>query len=221
MHPAVVFLAGVTLVALAFVVARRFTRERRLARAIRDARVVRVAQAKDGAIVRIVGRLRPEGPALRAPFTGRPCAHYDAVVEERWLRDRGEVEWLPLGRETASRSFALEDDTGRALVETSRFEVLVVLDREVREEELEPELARAFLARYGEDRASGRVLRFREGVLEGGEKVTVLGRARWESGEGGAKRLVIRAIEGGTVRASDDPGVVMAGARVSMFPPDR
>lgn len=191
-----------------------FARDRRNRRAIVATPVVKVGSVQEGQTVRITGRLQHGPSTLEAPFSGRTCAHYDALLEERSL-DAGKEVWSILARETASRPFFIDDGTGRARIDTTRFEGIIDRDRQKTMGPLDREKALAFLSKHGHaaEMPPGRVLRYREGVLEANERVTVLGTARFETHDG-EKFVVIGASEGASVRASDDPTLT-----VTMRPP--
>lgn len=195
----------------------------RTLRALRAAPRVRIADAPDGQLVRIVGQLRAPEAALSAPLSGRACTHYEIVVEEHVKRGKSS-SWRTLFRESETRDFSLDDGGGTAIVETDHLEVALVQDHHQRSgtfEDASPALE-ALLARHGHSSTGllgfNRTIRYREGVLEPGEEVSVLGWARWEDdpeagldpsrggyrGSARKKRLVIHAAEG-PVRASDDP----------------
>lgn len=185
-----------------------FGRDKRVARALSAAPMVKIGEAKHGDVVRVTGKLVHGAATLEAPFSRRECAHYDALVEERWI-DHGQEAWGALAHEAASRNFVVTDETGSVTVDTSRFEAFVTKDHHRAKGDLDGAKAEAFLAKHGRPSALApdRVLRYLEGVLEAGEVVTVLGRVTHEDHDG-KKVVMIRAPEGGVVRASDDPGLV-------------
>jgi hypothetical protein len=203
-----------------------FSEHARRIRELVSVDATRIADAKSGDIVRIVGVLRRAGhdevKLLRAPLTGRKCAHYDVRVLELVSHGKN-TSWVERISEVASQPFIVEDPSGRALVETARFECAIIRDGNRRSgtfHDATPAMEE-ILARHGMVSTGvlglNRSLRYEEGVLEPGERVTVMGRARWEddpeatAGEGGGYRTSARkqrlVIEAGTraVRASDDP----------------
>ncbi|MDQ3030843.1 MAG: E3 ubiquitin ligase family protein [Myxococcota bacterium] len=205
-----------------------FSPRQRSLRAIRSVPRVPIAEAVEGSIVRIVGHLRPHSPLLAAPISGRSCAQFDLLIEEHVNRGKSHHR-KTLVHETASCDFLVEDETGRALVETAHLEAVVVFDHHQRSGFLSdptPELE-SILTRHGHSSTTlfglNRTITYREGVLEPGELVAVLGRARWEDDpEPGAidaqrggyrdssrrRRLVLERGELGPVRASDDPSAL-------------
>jgi hypothetical protein len=185
---------------------RYIGREERTRRAIQATPLVKVREVAVGATVRVRGKLVLGASSLDAPFSHRPCAHYDAIVEECYVQDWRET-WHTIAHETGSCAFFVEDDTGNIEIDTTRFDGIIVRDHHKTKGELEVAKAQKFLDKHGQRTSipPGRALRYREGVLEAGETVTVLGTAREEMH--GGKHLVL-ADGAGPVRASDDPDLV-------------
>ncbi len=172
----------------------------------------RIADAVAGDVVKIVGRVEYEREPLASPFSGRRCAHYEAGVDvgtKGGFRRRIE--------ELRSTSFVVADESGRALIETDKLLVEVVIDHHWSSLELDAETRfelERFLFQAGP--AGSRLLetpsrlRYVEGALEQGELVTVVGVATWgratEPGIGYrdlTRRLVIDPPRRGHVFVSD------------------
>lgn len=185
-----------------------FGRERRTRSALVAAPIVKVGDVRQGDKVRVTGKLKHGPMTLDAPFSHRQCAHYDAILEERYLEE-GKEAWSTVAHETSARPFFVADETGEVQVDTTRFEAVVVRDHHKHRGDLDRDKALAFLTKHGHapELPADRVLRYREGVLEAGETVTILGTARFETHDG-KKVLVIGAADGSVVRASDDPDLV-------------
>lgn len=203
-----IILAVVVTFLVTTTIAWLLTRERRTRQALEGAPIVKIRDVRPGATVRVTGKLVLGSSTLEAPFSRRVCAHYDVVVEERFVEDWRDA-WETLAHETGSCAFFIEDETGKIEVDTTRFEGIVVRDHHKAKGDLDLERARAFLAKHGQktDIAPGHPLRYREGVLEAGETVTVLGRVREEPTRDG-KRMVLGDGQR-LVRASDDPELVV------------
>lgn len=200
-----------------------FSAAAKLRRAIGDVRVTSIRDARAGELVRITGKIRPIGEPLRSPITGRSCVAFRSTLEES-----GGVkgtQWREVLREIEAVDFFLEDTTGRALIRTDAFEMLITDDTERCSGLLDdptPDLQN-FLARHRESYDGwlfNRTLRYKEGTFDAGEIVTVLGIARWEAdpdpdqtGTGyrdRPKRLVIEARPDGPVLATDEPPLATA-----------
>jgi len=148
-------------------------------------RGVRIAQTQDGELVKLVGLVRyVEGnPPLVAPLSEREGVHYFVEVDQRKSSDTN-ARWTELIREHATHSEMWIEGPSkgeRALVDLASADVELVMDKSWTSgfrNDATPTLKR-FLARHGE-RSEGilfnKGLRYREGVLEGGERVAVLGR---------------------------------------------
>lgn len=144
---------------------------------------VPVDQVSPGRLVRIVGTVEYATDPLVAPFSARNCAHYEVAVEHQ-ARAGGFRRTLV---EARSSSFYVVDETGRALVDTSRSLVDVVVDHfwSARDIDVETrfELER-FLFHKGNLGLSHLhdpfALRYTEGVIEEGEVVSVVGVASAE-----------------------------------------
>lgn len=145
-------------------------------RMLRAAQRVSIADAPERKLIKIVGRLEFLDDPITAALSERPCAFYEATVEQ----SRGDFGWQVLIREARGCRFVIRDGTGVAIVDPSYAHAVTVHDKDTRsgyfrgatppEEEL--------LARHGH-KSHGwlheKELRYREGVLEEGEEVAVLG----------------------------------------------
>lgn len=106
---AIVVLVLVTAV-VAFLVISRGADEAEERRQILAAPRRTVAEAQPGLALRLVGAIRLQEP-LKSPLSGRSCTWFRLVVR------RGD-ETEPLLDLSEARDFELEDDTGRASIET-------------------------------------------------------------------------------------------------------
>lgn len=80
-------------------------------RRLREAKIWPIGELPDDTISRIVGTVRPVGPALIAPLTGRECVWYSIYVNAV-SETENDSTW-----QSESISFLLEDSSGRALVD--------------------------------------------------------------------------------------------------------
>jgi hypothetical protein len=71
------------------------------------------AAKADGSVQKLIGRvvLAPTGQSLVSPISGRACAFYDVVVQQRKKRDDKYV-WVQICQERRSVDFFLQDDNG-------------------------------------------------------------------------------------------------------------
>ena len=170
----------VGLAAAAAVVAASFlwNEKARIRRELRNAPRVAIGDLEEGRSGRLVGQVG-EGATLQAPLTGRSCVFYEATVEQ--YRSNGKSgSWRQVARELRCVPFVLDDGSGRAIVDPSGARVAVDIDMTTRSGTFDDPtpVEEQFLARHGL-RAAGWVfnksLRYREGVIEIGETIAVMG----------------------------------------------
>lgn len=197
-----------------------FGEAQRTKRALRAAKSVRIADAPEGSLVKISGQVKLGDRTLTSPIGQRPCAVFQVTVEE--LRSSGKSSsWVTLVDDRDFVEFHLEDGTGVArVVPMPPLDLAIEKDVHVRTgsfDEPEPHLVDYLHARgYATEGWFGinKKLRWREGVIEAGEEIAVLGACRREldpdprATQGyreKAKRLVVESPAGGKMLISDDP----------------
>lgn len=189
--------------------------EHRNQRALTGLSTRRIEDVKEGEIVRIEGRVRALDDVLVAPLTGRRCVHFELRVEKRARKGHA----TELVRDIKSVAFDVKDETGTAHIEVSSFYATVDLDEETLSDEVLTPGQKGILAAHGQPERSMLGLRqplvFREGALEDGERVVVVGRVRFEDDPEGAvvasegyreqrrKQRVVIESHADPVRASD------------------
>lgn len=198
-----------------------FSSDQKARRAMKAVPKLPAARVENGQVARVVGHARPE-QTVSAPLSGRACAYWRIVVEEQ--RGGGKNRhWVTIIDEHDGVDFLLESGDDRVLVKTSYVQCVLEKDGKFSSgflNDASPELE-AFLSERGHT-SQGLVfnkgMRYREGVVEPGELVAVVGVGRWErdpdeSASAGAgyrdahvpQRLVMDAPEDGPLLLSDEP----------------
>lgn len=195
-----------------------FGADRRLKRRLMKLPISRsIADTPENEDVRVSGTLAYlEGKApLIAPISSRPCVAWRVIVEVKKSNGKSS-SWHKVIEESDSTDFALEDESGRAIVDATALSLALDFDASGKSDmftEGSPELM-AFL-RTHDVKTHGlllkRTLRAREGALEVGETVTVGGRGvlmndpSAQSGyRGSAKLLQVGALSTGELLVTDD-----------------
>ncbi len=175
--PDVVWMVVLALVTVGFVAAMVGTNPKE-APPLPDAPRAKIADVPEGAYRHIVGRVSKDKEWLRSPLTDQPCAAYVVVVEEPMSQGHMHGFRQVLSEQRAV-SFAVVDESGRARVEPDvvRVELEAEESSEVGGLTTPNEAQQALLLRHGHSGARAR--RFREGILEPGAQVAVMGNARW------------------------------------------
>ncbi len=153
-------------------------------RSFRDLRTRRLVQNTPTARVRSMpmGLVEVCGEAvarseLAAPFSGRPCAYWQVDIATRTRRNA----WTVVHRNASGHPFFLRDETGVALIYPE--DARVRLNFQVEEECLGVTLPEVYAQYLREQRLAGGTLwrmgamRFRERLLETGQRIYVLGSA--------------------------------------------
>ena len=145
-------------------------------RAIKKAAKRRVADVREGEQARIVGTVEIEAP-IAAPLSGRECAFWTVLIEEKGLSDM----WSTVLSEQGGVDFHVRDESGRALVRlhADHVEPSLTHDRHFTSgafTDAGPRLE-AFLAQHGQTSKGwvmNKRMRYREGVVSAGERVAVV-----------------------------------------------
>jgi hypothetical protein len=217
------FMAGLCAsTALAAVWGWRAAKNRQVKQALRNARGVHIGEYPNGARRRIVGELSLLDDALTAPLSGRRCAGYVVAVEH----SRGDST---VAYEMKCVSFVIRDMTGRAIVHPEHVRVALATRDYSTSSWSESPTSREYallrrLAAEDLEELMNFELRFREGVLEPGAFVAVLGHGvvsldeavdRVNEHHGGYRepagqtKVTISGSSRASVLISDDPSVLL------------
>ena len=207
------FLITITASALLF---EYYRPESRTRRALSRTEVVSIAAVRDGAVVKIIGTVRYGERTVKSSLTGRTCAYYTVIV------DKISPQSTELIREADGADFFVADDSGVALIRFGAIRPAAALVND-RRRSTSTFFGDVILERFMKARGQSaegilgfKDLRAYEGVVEAGERVAVVGLARWiadpDAAGGGyretPKRLVLEATEAAPLLLSDDPSVV-------------
>lgn len=132
----------------------------------------RIADLGDGELGKAVGRARVVDQSLTAPLSGRRCIYYIAEVWDHSTQKH-------IIREARAVVFALEDDSGLALVDAMGARIELDVAKSASDTFHDPtDAQRAFLARFDEPVHGwffARSLQYSEAVIEDGKTIAVLG----------------------------------------------
>jgi len=150
-------------------------RDLRTRRLVQNTPTARIRSMPMG-LVEINGEVFPRSE-LVAPFSGRPCAYWQVDVATRTRRNA----WTIVHRNASGNPFFLGDETGLALVYPK--DATVRLNFQVEEECLGVSLPEVYARYFHEQHLAASALwrlgtlRFRERLLEAGQRAYVLGTA--------------------------------------------
>jgi hypothetical protein len=182
-----VFLGLLLGVPTAVVLRQKLDRDFRLRRLFRDVPLTSLAQAKEGELVKVSGRVRALGPLVEAPVTQRPCAGFSLNIGGLGTEDGPDASpGLSYLRVERAIALALEDGAEVAMLHLDS-PVLWLTHPSGETTHLNdphPTVA-ALLDEHGvkwRSKFSHKPIVWQETLLQPGDRVTVLGRVRREPG---------------------------------------
>jgi hypothetical protein len=196
--------------ALIFVYQAFFSRAAKAKRALKEAVPVPLSEAMDSMIVKIIGRLELLDPAnpLVGPLSERPCAHYALAVEQKSGKHSSTII-----DEKQTQDFWIVDESGRALVQANIAQILLTIDARRKTgtgKDAPPRLEKLLQERGKKSKGwvFNKNLRYREGALEPGETIAVMGLCRVEHDpQGGTRKVLTKPMDGDLV-ITDDVGLI-------------
>ncbi|MFP4161832.1 MAG: GIDE domain-containing protein [Ectothiorhodospira sp.] len=178
------------LVALVLISLAAFVTGGRQLRLIADTPTARIRSAAQGP-VELSGRaaLLP-GPPIVAPLSGTPCAWYEYRVERRQRGGQGSTRWKTLHGGCSGELFALEDDTGRCVVDPEGARVFTPHKERWYGQRPNPRAPAALAERFGGERH-----RYMERRIHPGDPLYALGDFRSQgAADGHALHTEVAAI---------------------------
>lgn len=172
----------------------------------------------NGDIAKIVGKVEIIGNPLIAPLSGRKCAYYYVLVEQRVSNGKS-TYWKTIIEEEVSGSFLVKDGRYCAQINTQKVKSYIVQDKMYTSGFMEDatEVLEKYLRAHNQKSECflgfNKSLRYKEGVLEQGEMIAAMGRGEWKNSDSdqiseNSRVLVISSTEEEPVYLSDDPDTV-------------
>ena len=232
MNP-LIFLSFIAVVGIVFFVGYYFSSKAVIKRKLKKSEFKKIADFKNGEVAKIVGTVEFVGKPLHSPLSNRECAHYYVHIEEEVSSGKSS-KWETLIKEEVSSKFLIKEENHYAFINDHQLKSYIVQDVKFSSgfwndatEDLEE-----YLKSKGEESEGflgmNRTIRYKEGVLEKGEKIAVLGRGEWKEAnqldlpEQYEKILEIRSSAEEEIYLSDDPDTTLKNiAKVKREKPAR
>lgn len=169
-----------------------------------------------GEIAKVAGKVELIGKPLIAPLSGRTCCYYQLKIEQYHSGNKG-GHWSTIIEDEQCSDFFLCDGRTKAAVQQEDIKSYLVQDWSFESGFMQDAPARlqVVLRNYGYSSENflgmNKSLHYKEGVLEQGEMVAVVGRGTWKSAsEAGLnsseKRILwMEAPDDDKIYLSDDP----------------
>lgn len=200
-----------------------FSKKAVVKRKLKKAVGMKIAEFMNGDVAKVVGTVEFVGEPLIAPLSGRRCAYYYVLVEE--LRSDGKSShWQKIIEEEVKGSFIIRDGRYRAYIRSSSSNIKSYLVQDANFasgfKNDATEVLEKYLNAHGRKSESwlhtNKRIRYKEGILEEGETIAVVGRGEWMSAtelqlpDGFGKVLVLSSTPDAPIYLSDDPETVTA-----------
>ncbi|WP_219007603.1 E3 ubiquitin ligase family protein [Aquimarina litoralis] len=152
----------------------------------------RIQLCKDNEYIKVKGKAFPIGEPLLSPIGKRKCLYYKIQVEEK--RSNGKSSsWRTIIKEEKFQNFMIENEGDKAIVmaETPKLDKTTYLNQDVAYTSGTwndaPEFLEKYLASHGRKSTGflgfNKSLRYKEGIIEIGEQITVLGVGNWKESD--------------------------------------
>lgn len=171
----------VLILCFVFIINYVFNKKVIVKREIRKHSTKRIADFKEGEKGRITGRIVYVNAPLEAPLSGRACCHYYVRIEEK-----GKDSYSVSIEEEITGTVVIQDGEHFALIKSGVLDSYIVQDRKYSSgtfTDTTPRLE-AFLNDHGHNSVNyfgfNKSIRYNEGILEEGERVTVAGLGEWK-----------------------------------------
>ena len=145
-----------------------------------------IFSVENGETAKVTGTIKYIGSPLIAPLSGRKCVYYQVVVEEKKSTGKSSY-WDTIIDEELAANVVIRDGNSYALIETNMIKSLLMYDKKYKSgflNDATPELEK-YLSKYGFKSTSSflginNTLRYKEGILEEGEMIAVVGKGAWK-----------------------------------------
>ncbi|WP_299433230.1 hypothetical protein [uncultured Aquimarina sp.] len=195
-----------------------FSHKNKILRKLKQVNTKRIQLIKDNEYAKLIGKVNTSGEPLTSPIGKRKCAYYQIIVEEK--SGGKNKSWHTIIKEDKAIDFIIESSGERAVVQvdTSPKTKMVYLVKDVKHTSGTwndpPKHLEMYLQSHGKDSTGlfgfNKSIRYREGVIEIGEKITILGTASWKESDHNfdrysSKSLFISGDRENKLIITDDP----------------
>jgi len=212
--PIVLAVVG-TIIFLSLYFSKKAVIKRKLKKAIDK----KISDFISGDIAKVVGKVEYVGEPLIAPLSGRRCAYYYVLVEQQVSSGKSS-HWENVIEEEVAGAFVIRDGRHCAHIDSRNVKSVLVEDRQYSSgygNDATAELEK-YLNAHGQKSEGtfgwNKNMRYKEGVLEEGELIAVMGRGEWKNAEQQQlpdtydRVLAITSTDKEPVYLSDDPETV-------------
>jgi hypothetical protein len=187
----------------------------------------KIIDFKDGDVARVKGSVKYYGKTITAPLSGRKCVYYHIIVEASRSQHSGIPSWTEIIEEENAGDVVINSGGNYALIQTESVKNYLIPDAKYSSGFFKnaTETLEKFLNKH--DKKSKAIfgindtLRYKEGILEEGEIVTIVGKGKWVKKKEvhfnfpAEKILLIGPNDEEPVYFTDDPRVIDTSGKES------
>ncbi len=193
-----------------------FNKRQIVKRKLKKTITTKMSDFQNGEIAKIVGQVEIIGEPLIAPLSKRKCAYYYVLIERQL--SSGKLETII--EEEITGTFIIKDGRNIAYVNGENIKSYIVQDRIYTTGHFNnpTENLEKYLCKHGLETEGilgfNEILRYKEGVLESGETIAVIGKGEWKRAEqeklpdNYGRILSITSTNAQPIYLSDDPETV-------------
>jgi len=148
----------------------------------------KISEFKDGDVAKFTGTIESIDKPLISPLTHRKCTYYSVLIEQKVSSGKSS-HWKKIIEKNDSNTFVIKGANASAYISGDRQKRHIVMDREFSSGFMDdPKLhLEEYLKQHGHNSENfmgmNKTIRYKEGVLQLGEKVAVLGKGEWKTSE--------------------------------------
>ncbi|WP_299220910.1 GIDE domain-containing protein [uncultured Aquimarina sp.] len=211
-----IFLFGVIIF---LIFSQIYSKKNRMLRKLKEYPFKKIQLCKENEYIKIKGKAFPINEPFISPIGKRKCLYYKIQVEEK--RSNGKSSsWRTIIQEEEFQDFIIESQGDKAIVSTKipKSAKTVYLDQDIEYTSGTwndaPKFLEQYLQSHGKDSTGlfgfNKSIRYREGVIEIGEKITILGTGNWKESDHNldpysSKSLYISGNSENKLIITDDP----------------
>ncbi|GAA0715790.1 hypothetical protein GCM10009430_10680 [Aquimarina litoralis] len=174
------------------VISQIYSKKNKMLRKLKEHAFKRIQLCKEGEYIKIKGEAFPIDEALLSPLSQRKCVYYKIQIEEK--RSNGKSSsWRTIIKEEKFQNFIIESNGDKAIVmaEIPKSHKTTYLNQDAEFTsgtwKDAPEFLEKYLHTHGRKSTGflgfNKSLRYKEGIIEIGEKITVLGIGNWKESD--------------------------------------
>jgi hypothetical protein len=179
-----IILIVIFVVIVVIILFNSFTQKAIVKRKLKNTPSKEIKDFRNGDVAKIVGKVEFAKKPLIAPLSERECTYYNILVEKKVSNGKSS-SWKKIIKEEISQDFIIREKDKIAIIETQNIKSYLVPDKKFSSgafNDATPNLE-SYLHKHGHESTGllgfNKSIRYKEGVLEKGETVAVVGVGKW------------------------------------------